>query len=449
MKENTHLKASLTSHRTSLLTKGSILAWIIFAVSILYYCYAYMLRVFPSIMTHDLLAHFKITAASFGTITAFYYFAYDPMQLPVGVALDKFGARKSLLVACLIALIGVFIFSKAQVLGVAEIGRFLMGFGAAFAYVTALKLATVWLPRRFFTTAAGFLTGTGMLVAGLTDLFLTNIVVTSGYRNALYWVFGIGIVVLILIFLIIRDKPKDTNGEQGQTEKTKKHTYTFKQLGQYLWSMARNPQMWLIGAIGAFMYLPASVFVDAWGPVYLRSVYHLTPKQAAVGVNMLLIGWALASPVVGALSEILHTRKYPLLISAFCAAFVATIIFYVPGLSKSTVYILLLLLGILCAAHPLCFTLSIENNPRKISGTSVAFANFLIMLGGVVFQPLVGDVLDWRWTGTMLQGARSYSSGDYTFALSILPIGLIIAGLLSTRLKDTYTRSKTAQHLSA
>ena len=78
-----------------------LIGWIVFFVGILYYCFAYLLRVYPSVMMDPLLRQFHITAGQFGNLTAFYYYAYAPMQIPVGMAVDKFGARKSLVSASL------------------------------------------------------------------------------------------------------------------------------------------------------------------------------------------------------------------------------------------------------------------------------------------------------------------------------------------------------------
>lgn len=419
-------------------SKTNLMAWAIFVTGILYYCYAYLLRVYPGIMENDLLMHFHITAGTFGNLAAFYYYAYAPMQLPVGLTVDRFGARRTLILACFISVIGLTIFAYSSYLPLAEFGRFLIGFGSAFAYVTVLKLATLWLPKNYFATATGVATGSGMLSAVFTEIYLTRLVQTFGYAVALCFCILIGIVLLFLIISLIRDKSPSHNTTYNHN--SGESVFSFNQLGHYIWLLAKNPQMWLIGIIGAMMYLPASVFLDVWGPAYLKAVYHLTPKQAGLGVSMTLCGWIFASPIVGMLSDKFGTRKIPLIFSTFSASLVAAIIFYIPNISTILLYMLLFILGLLCASHPLCFTLSKENNSSKIAGTSIAFANCLIMSGGVVFQPVVGKLLDYGWTGTFIHGIRSYTIGDYTFALSIIPLGLFCAGLLTLVLKETFQK---------
>jgi len=91
----------------------------------------------------------------------------------------------------------------------------------------------------------------------------------------------------------------------------------------------------------------------------------------------------------------------------------------------------------------LCFALGKENNSNAISGTAVAITNTLIMLGGAIFQPIVGKLLDWHTSGaTTADGVLIYTSSDYLYALSVVPIGLIIAIALTFFLKETYCESR-------
>ena len=86
---------------------GSSYPWIICSIGMLFYCFNYFLRVSPSVMQSELSQTFHITAYQFGSLAAFYYYAYTPMQLPAGIIYDKFGARFVLVFACLSALVGL------------------------------------------------------------------------------------------------------------------------------------------------------------------------------------------------------------------------------------------------------------------------------------------------------------------------------------------------------
>src|SRR5579872_7590054 len=94
--------------------QSSIYPWLICSIGMLFYCYNYFLRVSPSVMQNDLMQSLHITAYQFGTLAAYYYVAYTPMQIPVGMLYDRFGAKIVQFLACLTAVLGVAIFISAN-----------------------------------------------------------------------------------------------------------------------------------------------------------------------------------------------------------------------------------------------------------------------------------------------------------------------------------------------
>src|SRR6476660_5353350 len=117
--------------------------WFICTLGMLFYCYNYFLRVSPSVMQNDLMQSLHINAYQFGTLAAFYYYAYTPMQVPVGMIYDRYGVRVVQFFACITAVLGVSIFISADTLWTASVGRLLIGLGTAFAYIGVLKLASI------------------------------------------------------------------------------------------------------------------------------------------------------------------------------------------------------------------------------------------------------------------------------------------------------------------
>lgn len=421
--------------------KRMIQPWVICTIGMLFYCYNYFLRVSPSVMQQDLMQGLHINAYQFGTLAAFYYYAYTPMQIPVGMLYDRFGTRIVQFLACSIATLGVGLFISAETYFAAGVGRFLIGLGTAFAYIGVLKLASIWLPPNRFAMIAGLTTAFGMISAICSDKFLTQFVLAVGYKNALHIAFFIGITLSFIILFFSRSRPNI----QLTHQTTNKHIpMTFKQLLHSLRLVLTNPQMWIIGLIGCLFYLPASVFLDLWGISYLKTVYHLSPEQAEFSVRWVFIGWIISGPTIGILSEKIQRRRLPLLISAFMAALLLSMVFYLPGISLMGLYIIFFFVGIFCGAHPLCFALGKENCPNEISGIAVAVTNTLIMLGGMVFQPLVGKLLDNHAINLVMQnGIPMYSASDYTYALTLIPIGLILTVLLTFLLKETHCRTVT------
>ena len=65
------------------------------AIAAFFYCYEFILRIIPGVLQTELTALFgHISASAFGQLSALYYFAYSPMQMPVGMLMDRFGPRR-------------------------------------------------------------------------------------------------------------------------------------------------------------------------------------------------------------------------------------------------------------------------------------------------------------------------------------------------------------------
>ncbi|MBV9575745.1 MAG: MFS transporter [Gammaproteobacteria bacterium] len=421
----------------------SIYPWIIVCCGMLFYCYNYFLRVSPSVMQPELTQAFHITATQFGTLAAFYYYAYTPMQIPAGMIYDKFGVRFVLCIACLLAAIGLSVFITANNFFMAGFGRFLIGLGTAFAYIGTLKLASIWLPPNRFATVAGLTTAIGMTSGALAETYLTKIVENIGYKAALHTALLSGIVLSVIIILLVRNRPTRTQTTDANEMQT---PINIKQLLNALRLIFKNPQMWLIGIIGCLLYLPSSVFLDLWGIPYLKTVYHLTPEQASLVSSYTFYGWIISGPIIGAYSDKIKRRRMPLTITGFFAAVLLCSVFYVPNIPVSSLYLIFFMIGFCCGAHPLCFALGKESNPVQISGTSVAVTNMLIMAGGAIFQPVVGKLLDLHTTSSLAaNGLPIYTASDYTFALSVIPLGVALGIFLSLFLKETYCESQATE----
>jgi len=98
-------------------------------------------------MTGNLMSTFGIDAGALGNLVAYYYYIYTPMQLPVGVLMDRYGPRRLLVFACLLCVIGSFWFASASHASALGGSRLLTGLGSAFAFVGVMKLASSWLPE--------------------------------------------------------------------------------------------------------------------------------------------------------------------------------------------------------------------------------------------------------------------------------------------------------------
>ncbi|WP_028389598.1 MFS transporter [Legionella fairfieldensis] len=423
--------------------KYLLTAWLICALGAVYYSYEYFLRISPSVMEPALRDHFNLSAAGFGFLSAFYYYAYVPLQIPVGVLLDRYGPRLLITIACLICVIGTFLFAGTTVFWVAAAGRFLVGFGSAFAFVGVLKLATIWLPEDKLAMVAGMAAALGTIGAMIGDNLLGSLVMKIGWRETVNLTAYFGIGLSILLWFGIRDK-KNRQRQSGTVDNFRKSMID-------LGIIARNRQIWLNGMFGCLVYLPTTVFAELWGIPYLKHAHGLTQADADFANSLLFLGFTIGAPLMGYISDRLKRRKLPMLFGASGAGIIMMLVLYMPGLKGPHINALMFLLGLFYSAQCIVFAVGRELSPNEAAGTAMAMTNMIVMLGAMFLQPLVGKLLDLSLSTHManvpLQEIpidklqQLYTADDYQFALSIIPIGIILAAILTFFLKETYANA--------
>jgi MFS family permease len=418
----------------------AIIGWLICALGAIFYSYEYLLRIAPSAMESSLREHFNLSATGFGHISSIYYYAYVPMQLPVGLLLDRYGPRRLLTLACLICVMGTFLFTSTSSFWVAASGRFLVGLGSAFAFVGVLKLATIWLPENRLAMVSGMTAALGTIGAMLGDNFLEIFIEKFGWVKTLNLTAAFGILLMFVLWAGVHDR-KGRHRQSGTVS-------TFKKGFTDLGIIARNKQIWVNGMYGCLVYLPTTVFAELWGIPYLRHAHNMSAHGAGLANSLLFLGFTIGAPLMGYISDRMARRKFPMFLGAMGAGIIMLIILYMPGLTETNIQILMFALGLLYSAQAIVFAVGRELSPGEAAGTAMAITNMIVMLGAMILQPLVGDLLDFslaaRTAGAGVTEAivdnvhKLYTVGDYQFALAFIPIGIFIAAILTFFLKETY-----------
>lgn len=414
-------------------SKAHLSPWIIWGLGAAFFFVEYYARVSPSVMAADLMGAFQVNAFALGSLSAMFYYAYISMQLPVGMLMDHYGPHRLLTTTALICAIGSFIFAFAPNIFVANLGRLLMGFGAAFAFVGSLKLASIWFPASRFGLMAGMTQAIGMLGAATGEGPMAVLVSHIGWQNTMILIGIVFIVLAMAIALVVRDAPAHHSSKQsGMRIKVGLLTSLKRVL--------MNPQSWVNASYAGLVYAPSAAFAELWGVSFLERAYAVDTKQAAAAIGMIFIGWGIGGPVAGWLSDKIGRRKPLMYVSAFADLILLSFILYV-HMPIFMVYSLLFLYGFFNAGVAISYALASEINPRPISGTSMAFANMASVLIGAAFQPIIGYLLVKHWSGKMLNGIPLYTINDYKMALIVLPICLILGFIITIFIRESYCRS--------
>ena len=411
--------------------EGRARAWIAWSIPAVFFLYEFMIRVLPAVIEGPLQHELRTTAGDLGLSMSFYYYAYGPMQLAVGVLLDRFGARLPLTVAAIVCAVGVVSFALASSLYGLGAGRFLMGFGSAFAYVGAVYVATIWFPGRRVALISGLTVTLGMLGAIVAESTLQFLVDRTSWHNVMYGFAVVGLVLAGMQYMLIPRRPAwfmehvHASHAPGQAA----HPGMLACLKQVL----LNRQTLLLGLVTGLVYLPMGTFAALWGFRYLNTVLGIDDSQAGGLVSIIFVGLAVGGPCLGWLSDHLGRRVVFFRIFAALGVLSTGLLLMLDPGHEVMLILILLLVGLVVSVMVLAFPLAMDQNPCYARGTALTFVNFTQMLFAGIGQWVVGVLLDVEAGGAK---DPTYGSGDFRTAFVLLPITMLVAFLLSLFLRE-------------
>ena len=92
----------------------SFRAYAAFGLAAAYFGHEFIPRVSTSVIVGELMAEFAVGGAVLGSLSAFYFYAYAGMQIPVGVLIDRFGPRRLMSFAAGISAVGALLYGTAS-----------------------------------------------------------------------------------------------------------------------------------------------------------------------------------------------------------------------------------------------------------------------------------------------------------------------------------------------
>ncbi|MGE3953740.1 MAG: MFS transporter [Parachlamydiales bacterium] len=399
--------------------------WVVWGLALLFSYYELVLRVSPSVMVPELEGSFQVSAGVVGSVSAFYLYAYAPLQFPIGVMMDRYGARSLLSIASALCGLGALLFSIAPYLALAGGGRFLMGAGSAFAWVGLVYVVTQWFPAGRLALLIGLSNSLGMLGAVTGQGPLSFAITHFGWRPSMLvlGLFGFALATL-LYFTARKDPPNVTKASLPPT---------FGRLWYQAKGVLQNGQSWVIAVGTLFFYIPIVCFAALWGVPFIRAVYGVSQNGAAFTTSLIYIGFIVGGPIIGLLADRFQARKGLLIASTSLALLALMPILYLPQIGIRWASLLLFCLGLFCSAQLLAYSYVTRINVAAAKGTAIAFTNTMVFVGGALVQPLIGILLDLFFP---TEGA-SPSPGAYQAVLALCPATLLIALMVYTLLRPS------------
>jgi len=367
--------------------------WFVFGLLILAYFFVFFHRLSPAVVKINLEQTFGMTAMQYSNLNSAYFYPYALMQIPVGILADTLGARKTAVIGCVLMALGSIFFGLSPSFSLIIVTRILVGLGASVIFLSILKIQSTWFEEKEFGTLTGMTTFIGNMGGAGAQGPLAFMVGLLTWRMSFIAIGVFSIVLAVLLFMVVRNKPEDKGYEPIVTLKKpnkEEETGILKTLGEIL----KNKYMWPIIIIN-FLAMGVNFTITAWAIPYLTDVYELTVTKAGSITFFFPLGAACGCIFLGFLTDKLRMRKLPVIIASIGFLICCSLIVFVnngkPPLALFSAA--LILSGFFLTYSVLFYSVAKDLNNPRFSGMSTSVANTAVFLGAAIVPLIFGKII--------------------------------------------------------
>lgn len=195
-----------------------MLGAVVFPFCAAYYV-SYVLRTVNAVIAPELVGELGLGAGDLGLLTSTYFLAFAVAQLPVGVALDRFGPRRVVAALMVVATAGVLLFAIGRGFTALALGRGLAGLGVSACLMGGFKAFGEAFPAARQASLTGVIMAAGAAGALSTSLPLEWALPHLGWRGAVLLVAGMSAVAALVVLVVVPravapGRPDEPAGEQ-------------------------------------------------------------------------------------------------------------------------------------------------------------------------------------------------------------------------------------------
>ena len=378
------------------------------------YYLSYLYRTINALIAAQLTASMPLEASDLGLLTAVYFLAFAAVQLPIGVALDRYGPRRVQGALLLAAAVGAALFGSAHGVGALIVGRALIGFGVAGALIAGLKALALWFPKERLPFFNGCFVMLGALGAVTATAPAEELVDAIGWRRlfALLAVATCGCAAVILVL-----SPKD-----ARSSLRAQHGFASLRL------IYGDRRFWRLAPLSTLCISTAWSLQGLWAATWLADVERL--EHPAIVRHLLVMALALCAGafLFGIAADRLRRLgvRTEVVLAAVGLAFTAALLTLVLRLPVSS-YVVWAALASVGAATVLSYAILIEYFPSEIAGQANAALNLFHIGGAFVLQYAIGLVVNvWSSTNAHYPPAAYETAVGIIICLQITALGWFV-----------------------
>ena len=176
----------------------------------LVYTVSQFLRSSTGVIAPNLAADLGLAPEGLGILSGAFFLSFALAQIPVGILLDRYGARITMICAIGIAILGCFVFALAQGEAGLTLARILMGLGCSAMRMGPLMIYRWWFAPEKFAMLSGLQISIGTLGALMATAPLAYATEMFGWRESFVGAGFLTLGLAIAMGFVARDTPPGT-----------------------------------------------------------------------------------------------------------------------------------------------------------------------------------------------------------------------------------------------
>jgi len=392
--------------------RPSTRAYAVWLIALAAYTVAVFQRASLGVAAVEAQERFSAGASAISLFLVLQLAVYAALQVPVGVALDRFGSRRMILAGALTMAAGQFVLALAGDVPTATVARILVGAGDAMTFISVLRVVSLWFPGRtvpLVTQLTGILGQVGSIVAAYPLVALLH---GTSWQATFLGAAATGVLVAVLVLVALRDAPDGTQPAPvaGLHELRGNLTASWREPGT---------------RIGLYTHLvtqfSGTVFALLWGYPFLVVGEDRSPAVAAALLTLLVVVGMGVGPLLGRLCGRWPLRRSVLVFGILGAtASVWTVVLLWPGRAPLPLLVaLVVVLGTNGPGSMIGFDYARTENPAERLGSASGVVNVGGFVAALLTILAVGIVLDLLTPGAStdygLDAFRAAFSVQYVF----------------------------------
>jgi MFS family permease len=374
------------------------------------------------VISSELNRTFGLGGTEIGVVIGSMLLASALAQLPMGLAFDRFGTRRTAAALALVALAGTLLFANAASGPGLALGRFLIGTGFGGVITTIMLLAIRWAPRERFATVAASAIATASLVGGLLGTApLAFALQRLGWTPTFCAIALLTLLAAALVLAAVRDAP---DGEIARSHGAESLFESLRGLGAILADRRLRPLL----VMGVCTIAPFACVGGLWAGPYVQEVHGLDREQASFVLLGLVVAYNLGTLGYGPLDRRFGTRRGLVMAGAALAALCLAALALAP---PPPFWLAVLVLHLAIAVMPFYVTLTAQMRdlvpPQRI-GRAITSLYLFGLSGAFLAQWLTGWLV-----GLTAEGGRIGSALGYRLAFGFVALILVTALLVYRR----------------